>query len=72
LTWMVWLSFLIRNTSTWIVWLINKMCDFGHQRFHVWVMRRCIIHRELHCGLHLKWWTGRANFLWRQRTVSTI
>jgi hypothetical protein len=29
----VW--FLMRQTSTWMVWLINKMCDSGHQRIHV-------------------------------------
>jgi hypothetical protein len=43
-------SFLMRHISTWMVWLINKMCDFGHLRIHVWFIRRCIVHRKLECG----------------------
>jgi hypothetical protein len=27
--------FLMKHTSTWIVWLMYKMCDFGRQRIHV-------------------------------------
>jgi hypothetical protein len=34
----------MRHTSTWIVWLINKVCDFWRQRIHAWFMRRCFMH----------------------------
>jgi hypothetical protein len=42
-------GFLMRHTSTWMVWLINKMCDFERQRIHVWFMRSFIMHRKLQC-----------------------
>jgi hypothetical protein len=51
-------GFLMRHTSTWMAWLKNKMCDFGHRRIHVWYW-------ELQCGRCLMSWTARANFLWR-------
>jgi hypothetical protein len=32
-------GFLMRHTSSWMVWLINEMCDFGRQRIHMWFMQ---------------------------------
>jgi hypothetical protein len=43
-------GFLMRHTSAWMVWLINKVCNLGHQRTRVWFMRRCIMHQQLQCG----------------------
>jgi hypothetical protein len=40
----------MRHTSIWIVWLANKMCDFGRHRIHVRFNKRCIMHRETRCG----------------------
>jgi hypothetical protein len=40
---------LMRHTSTWVVWLINIMCDFEHQSIHVCFIRRCIMYREIEC-----------------------
>jgi hypothetical protein len=31
-------GFLMRHTSTWMLWWINKVCDFGHERIHMWFM----------------------------------
>jgi hypothetical protein len=51
--------FLMRHTSSWMMLLINKMCDCGHKRIHVWFTENYSV------GRHLKSWTARANFLWR-------
>jgi hypothetical protein len=37
-------GFLMRQASTWMVWLVNMMCDFGHYRIRMWFMRRCFMH----------------------------
>jgi hypothetical protein len=33
-------AFLMRHTSTWMIWLINKMRAFGCQRSHLWFMNK--------------------------------
>jgi hypothetical protein len=44
-------GFLMRHVSTWMVWLINNIYNFEHQRGHMWFVRRCIMHWELQYGL---------------------
>jgi hypothetical protein len=58
-------GFLMRHTSTWMVWLIKKMWDFGRQEINLWLMRRWIMTEDYSVVGHLKSWTARANFLWR-------
>jgi hypothetical protein len=60
-------GFLMGHTSTWTVRLINKMCNFGRQRIRCdsWEGASCT--ETYSVSHHLKSWTARANFLWRDR-----
>jgi hypothetical protein len=43
-------GFLLRHTSTWMVWLINNMCNFGRQRILVF------FHDKVHHSPRIRVW----------------
>jgi hypothetical protein len=58
-------GFLMKDTSTWMVWLINKMCDFWHHRSTCYPRESASCTENYSVGRHLKSGTARANYFWR-------
>jgi hypothetical protein len=65
--------FLMTHTSTSMVWLMSKICDFGRQRIHVIYVREGASSTENYSvDLYLKSCIARANFLWKDSEQWTI